>query len=56
MDTNQVIRKVARALGKTTREKLDMAKTKQAGNPASFYEGLIKYLKSRELVQINMIC
>ena len=54
MDTNQVIRKVARALGKTTREKLDMAKTKQAGNPASFYEGLIKYLKSRELVQINM--
>jgi hypothetical protein len=31
-----------------------MAKTREAGHPASFYEGLIKYLKSRELVQINM--
>lgn len=54
MDTNVVIRRVARALGKTNLRKYDIAKTKQAGNPLAFYEGLIKYLKSNELVTVNM--
>ena len=49
MDTNVVIRRVARALGKSNLKKYDIAKTKQAGNPISFYEGLIQYLKSNEL-------
>ena len=54
MDTNVVIRRVARALGKSNLKKYDIAKTKQAGNPISFYEGLIQYLKSNELVTVNM--
>ena len=54
MDTNVVIRRVARALGKTNLRKYDIAKTKQAGNPLAYYEGLIKYLKSNELVTVNM--
>ena len=54
MDTNVVIRRVARALGKTNLRKYDIAKTKQAGNPLAFYEGLIKYLKSTELVTVTM--
>ena len=54
MDTNVVIRRVARALGKINLRKYDIAKTKQAGNPLAFYEGLIKYLKSNELVTVNM--
>ena len=33
---------------------VDIAKTKQAGNPISFYEGLIKYLKSNELVTLSI--
>ena len=54
MDTNVVIRRVARALGKSNLKKYDIAKTKQAGNPISFYEGLIQYLKSNELVTVTM--
>lgn len=54
MDTNVVIRRVARALGKTNLRKYDIAKTKQAGNPLTFYEGLIQYLKSTELVTVTM--
>ena len=54
MDTNVVIRRVARALGKTNLRKYDIAKTKQAGNPLAFYEGLIQYLKSTELVTVTM--
>ena len=50
MDTNEVIRRVARALGKSNLKKYDIAKTRQPGNPNSFYDGLIKYLKSKELV------
>ena len=54
MDTNEVIRRVARALGKSNLKKYDIAKTKQAGNPISFYEGLIKYLKSNELETLTI--
>ena len=54
MDTNVVIRRVARALGKSNLKKYDIAKTKQAGNPISFYEGLIQYLKSNELETLTI--
>ena len=54
MDTNQVIRKVARALGETTRKKLDIEKTRKASNPYLFYEGLISYLKSDPLTFIKV--
>ena len=54
MDTNNVIRGVAKALGKTNLKKYDISKTKQAGNPLNFYNGLIKYLKSKELVTVSM--
>ena len=54
MDTNIVIRRVARALGKSNLKKYDIAKTKQAGNPISFYEGLIQYLKSNELETLTI--
>ena len=35
-------------------KKYDIAKTKQAGNPISFYEGLIQYLKSNELETLTI--
>ena len=54
MDTNQVIRKVSNALGETTRKKLDIDKTRQAGNPYSFYSGLITYLKSDPLTFVRI--
>jgi len=54
MDTNQIIRKVSHALGETTRKKLDIDKTRQAGNPYSFYQGLITYLKSDPLTFIKV--
>jgi len=54
MDTNRVLRKVTSALGETTRKKLDIDKTRQAGNPYSFYSGLITYLKSDPLTFIKV--
>jgi len=53
MDTNDVIRKVARNLG-TAREDLDIVKTKKASNPYVFYSGLITYLKSNPLTFIKI--
>ena len=55
MDTNQVIRKIARNLGKTKRTDLNIVKTKEASNPFHFYNGLITYLKSNPLVFTKII-
>jgi hypothetical protein len=49
MDTNQIIRKIARNLGKAKRIELNIVKTEEASNPFSFYNGLITYLKSNPL-------
>ena len=49
MDTNQVIRKIARSLGEIKRTELNIVKTKEASNPFTFYNGLITYLKSNPL-------
>ena len=53
MDTNQVIRKVARNLGVTVRHKLEIVKTNEASNPFEFYNGLITYLKSICMLSIS---
>jgi len=55
MDTNQVIRKVARNLGVTVRHKLEIVKTNEASNPFEFYNGLITYLKSNPLVFTKIV-
>jgi len=55
MDTNQVIRKIARNLGKAKRIDLNIAKTKEAANPFSFYNGLITYLKSNPLAFTKIV-
>jgi len=55
MDTNQVIRKIARNLGKTKRTDLNIVKTKEASNPFEFYNGLITYLKSNPLVFTKIV-
>jgi len=55
MDTNQVIRKVAHALGEATRKKLDIEKTQKASNPYIFYRGLITYLRSNPLTFIKIM-
>ena len=53
MDTNKVIRKVARNLG-VGRKDFDIVKTHKASNPYIFYSGLIKYLKSNPLTFLKI--
>jgi hypothetical protein len=53
MDTNVVIRKVARNLGKE-RKDFNIVKTQKASNPYVFYSGLIKYLKSNPLTFLKI--
>ena len=55
MDTNQVIRKVARNLGVALRHKLEIVKTQKASNPYTFYHGLITYLHSNPLTFIKIV-
>lgn len=55
MDTNKVIRKIARNLGESKRQELSIVKTKKASNPFTFYNGLITYLKSNPLVFMKII-
>jgi len=55
MDTNQVIRKIARNLGKAKRIELSIVKTNEASNPFEFYNGLITYLKSNPLVFTKIV-
>ncbi len=55
MDTNQVIRKIARNLGKTKRTDLNIVKTKEASNPFNFYNGLITCLKSNPLTFTKIV-
>ena len=53
MDTNEVIRKVARALGQE-RVKYNIKTIKKASNPVTFYLGLITYLNSNPLSFIKI--
>jgi hypothetical protein len=53
MDTNEVIRKVARALGQE-RVKYNIKTIKKASNPFTFYLGLITYLNSNPLSFIKI--
>ena len=55
MDTNQIIRKIARNLGKAKRIELSIVKTNEAANPFDFYNGLITYLKSNPLVFTKIV-
>ena len=55
MDTNQIIRKIARNLGKAKRIELNIVKTEEASNPFSFYNGLITYLKSNPLAFTKIV-
>ena len=55
MDTNQIIRKIARNLGKAKRIELSIVKTEEASNPFSFYNGLITYLKSNPLAFTKIV-
>ena len=55
MDTNKVIRKIARNLGKAKRIELSIVKTNEASNPFDFYNGLIRYLKSNPLVFTKIV-
>jgi len=48
MDTNEIIKKISRALG-PHRKKLGIVKVHEAGNPLDFYKGIISYLKSDSL-------
>ena len=49
MDTNDIIRKVARALGRDGRTKFNIPTVTKASNPFSFYLSLINYLNSNPL-------
>jgi len=55
MDTNKVIRKIARNLGKNKRQELSIVRTNKASNPYTFYNGLITYLKSDPLTSVKII-
>ena len=55
MDTNKIIRKIARNLGKVKRIELSIVKTEEASNPFSFYNGLITYLKSNPLAFTKIV-
>ena len=55
MDTNQIIRKVARNMGVALRHKLEIVKTQKASNPYTFYHGLITYLHSNPLTFIKIV-
>jgi len=55
MDTNKIIRKIARNLGKEKRMELSIVKTNEAANPFDFYNGLITYLKSNSLVFTKLV-
>ena len=54
MDTNEVIRKVARALGQSGRSKYNIKTIKKASNPVTFYLGLINYINSNPLSFIKI--
>lgn len=55
MDTNQIIRKIARNLGTNKRQELSIVRTNKASNPYTFYNGLITYLKSDPLTSVKII-
>jgi hypothetical protein len=55
MDTNKIIRKIARNLGKEKRMELSIVKTNEAANPFDFYNGLITYLKSNPLAFTKIV-
>ena len=54
MDTNVIIRKIAKAIGEKKRIEYSIAKTSMASNPLTFYEGIVNYLKDSSISFVDI--
>ena len=52
MDTNDIIRNIAKAIGNKSRIEFGIVKTRQAGNPLNYYLQLFKYINGPTLPMI----
>ena len=55
MDTNDIIRNIAKAIGKKSREEFGIVKTRKPGNPLGYYLRLFKYMDGPALPMIIVI-